>query len=152
MIAPDSSVLVAGFLPSHAAHQPALAALAEVREEGTLVAHTVAETYAVLSARTGVFRVEPDVVLAYLDQFLAGAEPLRPPAGAYREAIGLLAADGRHGGAVYDALIALAAREAGVELVSLDRRAAPVYRLCGVEPRSPVVGPGWDVGAPGQPA
>ncbi len=37
------------------------------------------------------------------------------------------------GGAVYDALIALTARAAGAELLTLDRRAMPIYERCGVE-------------------
>jgi predicted nucleic acid-binding protein len=37
------------------------------------------------------------------------------------------------GGAVYDALIAATSREAGAALVSLDQRAARVYRALGVE-------------------
>jgi predicted nucleic acid-binding protein len=72
-------------------------------------------------------------VIAYLDQFLAGREAAPIPAGAYSEAIALLSESGSSGGAIYDALIALAAREARVTLVSLDRRALSTYELCSVE-------------------
>jgi toxin FitB len=134
VIAPDTSVLVAGFVPSHRFHAAAAAALAEARADGCLVAHTIAETFAVLSAPSGPYRVEPGAAVAYLDQFLERA-PIQPRAGAYREAIGLLADRNRPGGAVYDALIALAARDGGATLVSLDLRAEPTYAACGVEAR-----------------
>lgn len=135
MIAPDSSVLVAGFVSGHRFHEAALAALSEVRASGSLIAHTAAETYAVLSAPGGVYRAEPHAVVAYLDQFLDGSSPIQPRPSAYREALGLLAENGQAGGAIYDALIALAARDADAELVSLDGRAEKTYALCGIEAR-----------------
>jgi predicted nucleic acid-binding protein len=135
MISPDTSVLVAGFVPSHQFHEVATATLAEVRGGGRLIAHTTAETYAVLSAPTGVYRAESSAVLAYLDQFLDGSPPIQPRLTAYREALRLLAKASRGGGAIYDALIALAARDARSTLVSLDRRAERIYELCGIEAR-----------------
>lgn len=134
-IAPDSSVLIAGFVPSHRFHQVVLPSLAEVAERGGLIAHTIAEAYSVLSAPAGIYRAEPGAVLDYLDQFLGGGPPIPIAPAAYRRALGLLVADGRPGGAVYDALIGLAAREAEVTLASLDRRAQPIYRLCGTNVR-----------------
>lgn len=47
--------------------------------------------------------------------------------------IEILSGKGRGGASVYDALIALAARDANATLISLDRRARPTYELCGVE-------------------
>jgi toxin FitB len=135
VIAPDTSVLVAGFIPSHRFHPEAVSALVEVKAEGRLVAHTLAETYSVLSSPSGPYRVEPDAVIAYLDQFLDRAEPIQPDAATYREALGLLGARNRSGGAVYDALIALAARDSGAVLASLDSRAERTYAACGVEAR-----------------
>ena len=42
----------------------------------------------------------------------------------------------RAGGApIFDALIALAARDADATLISLDRRAKPIYELCGADVR-----------------
>ena len=133
MIAPDTSVLIAGFIPDHRFYGVAETALTEARKSGRLVVHTMAETFAVLSGPADVFRVEPGVVVAYLDEFLEDAEPIQPRPYAYREALELLSADGRGGASVYDALIALAARDAGATLISLDRRARPTYELCGVE-------------------
>jgi predicted nucleic acid-binding protein len=135
VIAPDSSVLVAGFVAGHRFHEAAASALVEVRSGGCLVAHTMAETYAVLSAPGGAYRAEPDAVVAYLDQFVESTSPIQPQPNAYGEALDLLAREGRVGGAIYDALIALATRDAEATLVSLDRRAEKIYELCGVEAR-----------------
>ncbi len=135
MIAPDTSVLVAGFVPSHRFHAEAISTLLEVRDEGCLVAHTMAETYAVLSSPSGPFRVEPGAVVSYLDQFLDRVGPIQPRPDTYREALGLLDDRDRSGGVVYDALIALAVRDAGAALASLDRRAERTYAACDVELR-----------------
>jgi len=135
VIVPDTSVLVAGFVADHPFRDVAESALVEVRDGSCLVAHTLAETYAVLSAPGGVYRVAPDVVMGYLDGILKGSAPIQPRPDTYREAVELLSGAGRGGAAIHDALIALAARDAGATLVSLDRRAAPTYALCGVEAR-----------------
>ena len=135
MIAPDTSVLIAGFMPDHPFCGVAETALKEVREDGHLMAHTMAETFAVLSGPADVFRVEPGVVVAYLDEFLKGSAPIQPRPHAYSEALEVLSGSGRGGASVYDALIALTARDANATLISLDRRAKPTYELCGVELR-----------------
>lgn len=132
MIAPDTSVLVAGADPRHPFHEEAAAALAEVRDCGALVAHTLAEAHAVLTgaryARSG------RRVGEYLAQFLVNA-PVGVAPGDYPEALGRLTAAGIEGGALYDGLIALGALTGGATLVSLDRRAARTYDLCGVDYR-----------------
>jgi predicted nucleic acid-binding protein len=135
VIAPDSSVLIAGFVSTHRFHEAVLSPLAEVKARGGLIAHTIAEAYSVLSAPGGIYRAEPESVVAYLDQFLGEDPPIPVRPAAYREALGLLSASDRPGGAIYDALIALAARDAGVDLISLDTRAAPTYELCGAAAR-----------------
>jgi toxin FitB len=132
VITPDTSVLVAGFDPRHPFHAEAVPALVEVKAGGRLVAHTMAEAYSVLSSTGGPFRFEPEPVVAYLDQFLERSDPIQPLIGSYREALDLLGARNRAGGAIYDALIALAARDADITLVSLDRRAEQTYAACGV--------------------
>jgi predicted nucleic acid-binding protein len=131
MIVPDTSVLVAGFVVEHPFHDAAKSAVAEVRDEGCLAAHTTAETYSVLSSPGGCFRVDPKTVVEYVDEFLEGSVPIQPGPDAYREALRVLASAGRGGASIYDALIALTARDAGATLISLDRRAQPTYELCG---------------------
>lgn len=128
MTAPDTSVLVAGFDSSHPFHEHAQKALGEVRLRGRLVAHTLAETFAVLTA-AGPYALPGATVLAYLDRFL-DREPIALEPTVYAQALGELADAGLVGGAVYDALIAISARDAGATLVSLDRRAAATYRRC----------------------
>jgi toxin FitB len=133
LIVPDTSVLVSGFTAAHPFYAVAEPALIEVREEGGLAAHTMAEAYSVLSARGGVYRAEPELVLEYLNELLDDSPPIQPRAASYMEALEELARHGRGGAPVFDALIALTARDAGATLISLDRRARPVYELCGVE-------------------
>jgi len=87
--APDSSVLIAGFLSSHRFPEAVLPSLAEVVARGNLIAHTIAETYSVLSAPGGIYRAEPRAVLDYLDQFLGGDPPIPVLPSAYREALDL---------------------------------------------------------------
>lgn len=134
MNAPDTSVLVAGFVSSHRFNRDALSALGQVRRRGNLIAHTIAEAFSVLSAPGGIYRAEPAAVVAYLDQFISDKPiPVRPSA--YQESLKLLAGANRAGGAVYDALIGLAARDVDATLLSLDARAQPVYELCGARVR-----------------
>lgn len=130
MTAPDTSVLIAGFDSAHPFHEAAQQALVEVRRDGRLIAHTLAETFAVLTA-AGPYSYAPEPVLAYLGQF-RDAEPVGLKPASYVQALAELAGVGIAGGAVYDALIAISAREAAAVLVSLDRRAAATYERCGV--------------------
>lgn len=129
MTAPDSSVLIAGADPAHTFHGEAIEALVTVRDAGVLVAHTVAEATAVLTATA--YGHPPGRVREYLSQFLEREAVGVGPAG-YPRAISDLTDAGIVGGALYDGLIALGARSAGATLVSLDRRAAPTYHRCGV--------------------
>lgn len=128
MTAPDTSVLVAGFDSSHLFHEEAQEALGEVRRHGRLIAHTIAETFAVLTA-AGPYGLAGATVLAYLDRFL-DREPIGLRPTAYVRALANFADGDVVGGAVYDALIAVAARDGEATLVSLDRRAASTYRRC----------------------
>lgn len=133
MIVPDTSVLVAGYVVDHRFYDVARAAVSEVRADGCLTAHTLAEAYSVLSAPGGVYRAEPELVLEYLKELLGDSPPIQPRAASYIEALEGLARRGRGGAPVFDALIALAARDADATLISFDRRAKPTYELCGAE-------------------
>jgi hypothetical protein len=105
--------------------------LAEVLRDGRLLGHTMAETYAVLTAPGGPFEAPGESVVAYLERFL-GREPVWLQPARYLQALTELERTGIAGGAIYDGLIAVAARDAGVRLVSLDRRAVAVYARVGV--------------------
>lgn len=130
MIAPDSSVLVAGSETGHVHHEQAADRLARVIEEGSLIAHTLAETYSTLTGPA--YAQAPRNVHAYLDQFghrpIVWIHPKRYPV-----ALEELSSAGLAGGAIYDGLIALAARESDLTLLSLDGRAESTYRRLDVK-------------------
>ena len=130
MIAPDSSVLIAGADPRHPFFDDAATALLEVRDSGVLIAHTLAETYSVLTGPT--YRRPGHRVLEFLAQLLR-RDPIGIPPESYPDALTELAAAGIAGGALYDGLIALGARRQHATLVSLDQRAAGTYRRCGID-------------------
>jgi len=92
------------------------------------VAHSLAECFSVLT-RAGLRT--PQAALAYLGQFLR-EPPVGVAPGRYPAVIEELVSAGLSGGAMYDGLIAVSAREAGGMLVSLDARAARNYERCGV--------------------
>jgi predicted nucleic acid-binding protein len=127
--APDSSVLISGYAPEHPFFEEAKQSLSLVRETGCLIAHTMAEAFSVL---TGHYSHSPENVLRYLGQFLAhqpvGLSPI-----SYPKALRTLAERGIVGGSIYDGLIAAAAAEAGLRLLSLDRRAVRTYRAFGTD-------------------
>lgn len=96
-----------------------------------LAGHTVAETYAVLTRLPTGLRASP----AQAAEVIAGR--FGPPAllskRAGRRLPALLAEAGIAGGAVYDAMVALAAREAGLVLATRDAKALGTYRALGAE-------------------
>ncbi len=129
MIAPDTSVLVAGFATWHEAHESAVRAL----NRGVhLIAHTVVETYSVLTRLPPPHRVAPDVVHAYLTD-VTSADYLTLDARPHRDLIDDLAAHNVTGGATYDALVGSTAKARGATLLTRDRRAVRIYELLDVE-------------------
>ncbi len=130
MIAADTSVLVAAFASWHESHSAAQEALRGAR----LVAHSVVETYSVLTRLPPPHRVVPDLAARFLRQVTTDA-PLTLPAEEIAGLPELLSGRGISGGAAYDALIAVTAVRHGAELVSLDSRAAATYRAIGAAHR-----------------
>lgn len=129
MIAPDSSVLIAGYAPEHPFYDEASHSLSSVRQMGRLIAHTMAETYSVL---TGRYPHPSANVLEYLSQFLT-REPVGLAPSSYPIVLRALAEGEIVGGAVYDGLIAATATERGLHLLSLDRRAVRTYAAIGTD-------------------
>ena len=129
MIAPDTSVLVAGFATWHDGHRQAVHAL----NRGVhLIGHAALETYSVLTRLPPPHRVAPAAVHA----FLAGittSDYLMLDAVSYRDLIGQLAAHDVTGGAGYDALIGFTAKSAGATLLTRDLRAIPTYERLRVD-------------------
>jgi predicted nucleic acid-binding protein len=107
-LALDTSVAVPYLLRAHVAHATARSHVG--RRRATLTGQSLAETYSVLTRLPGDARVTPHDAIP-----------------------SLLAPIGIAGGAVYDALVGLAAREAGLPLATRDRRAAATYAAIRVQ-------------------
>jgi predicted nucleic acid-binding protein len=127
-LAVDTSVAVPYVMRSHTAHALVRRHLGERRVR--LTAHSLAETYSVLTRLPGDSRVEPTDAVVLVDSNFDPPLPLSDATA--RSLPSLLAPLGVAGGAVYDALVALAAREADVTLVTRDRRAAATYQALSV--------------------
>ncbi|MDQ4119813.1 MAG: VapC toxin family PIN domain ribonuclease [Actinomycetota bacterium] len=122
----DTSVLVAAFARWHEAHTEAAAA---VRASDGLVEHVAVETFSVLTRLPPPRRVPPGIVVDFLDHHYPG---LRLPGVRSADVLGTARDAGIVGGAVYDLLVGLSARDAGAVLLSLDRRATATYAAAGV--------------------
>jgi predicted nucleic acid-binding protein len=124
----DTSVAIPLLVQTHQAHA------AVVRwwdgRDLALSGHALTETYSVLTRLPGDLRVAPaDAARLLRERFV---EPLvlgSEAAGRVPEVLGEL---GIAGGAVYDALVALAAAEHGADLVTRDLRARATYEAVGV--------------------
>ncbi len=128
MLACDTSVALPLLVQGHASHRRVTAWVAGRRLH--LCGHAVAETYAVLTRLPSGLRATPaDAARLLAARF---EEALHPLAATTRDLPTLLAAAGLAGGATYDALVALAARDHGATLVTLDARARDTYEAVGV--------------------
>jgi len=127
----DTSVAVPMLLLSHSAHDVVRATVSGFAP--ILSAQSLAETYSVLTRLPGDARARPaDVVLAIDATF--GAAVL-VSAEAQRRIHRVFAAAGVGGGAVYDALVGLAAAENGLTLLTRDVRAKATYHAVGAKVR-----------------
>ena len=123
----DTSVAVPLLVASH--HDHAQVATWAKGRTLTLCGHALIETYAVLTRLPGDARVSPADTALILDENFA--EPLLLSAQGARDAHRELASKRVAGGATYDGLVALAAREHGAVLVTRDARARPTYEALG---------------------
>ena len=128
-VAVDTSVAVPLLVRSHQHH-------AEVvrwwnGQELTLSGHALAETYSVLTRLPGDARLAAEDAAHLLDaRFTTPLTLSGPPA---QEVHATLSRLGIAGGAVYDGLVALAAKEHGVALATRDARARGTYDAVGVK-------------------
>jgi len=127
-LALDTSVAIPLIVATHRAHSAVSGWWNG--QEVALSGHAVAETYSVLTRLPGDLRLAPaDAARLLSDRF---AEPLllgSEVAGRLPEVLSRL---GIAGGAVYDALVALAALEHGASLATRDARARATYDMVGV--------------------
>lgn len=125
----DTSAAVARLSEDHPAHE-AVREACRGRIVG-LAGHAIVETYSVLTRLPGVNRV----TAANADRMITTAftASVALPADASLAAVAKFALAGVAGGSVYDGLVGLAARHAGIPLLSRDRRAAATYAKLGVE-------------------
>ena len=96
-----------------------------------LIEHCALETYSVLTRLPAPHRAPGQVVRDFLAARFREAF-LRLSVPAYREFLLRLPDHGVVGGSSYDALVAATAAHHAAELVTCDRRAAPVYERYGV--------------------
>ena len=128
-IALDTSAAIPLLVRSHAAH-------AQVRRhlrsrEPVLTAHSLAETYSVLTRLPGDARLGArDAVRLIESNF---PDVLHPKTSTLATLPAALAPLGVVGGAVYDALVALAAVQRGVPLGTRDGRALGTYVALGAD-------------------
>jgi predicted nucleic acid-binding protein len=128
-LALDTSVAVPLLVQTHKAHADVVSWW-----NGRPVAlsgHALAETYSVLTRLPGDLRLSPpDAARLLAERFAA---PLTLSAETTRQLPTLLSERGIAGGAVYDALVALAAAEHGATLATRDARAKATYDAVGVQ-------------------
>jgi toxin FitB len=127
-VAVDTSVAVPLLVSSHRDHA------AVTRwwdgQQVALSGHALAETYSVLTRLPGDARLTPADAARLLDARFA--PPLLLSAALARKLPDTLSRLGIAGGAVYDALVALAAREHEVAVATRDGRAKGTYDAVGV--------------------
>jgi toxin FitB len=128
-VAVDTSVAAPLLVRSHHDHA------AVVRwwngQDITLTGHSLAETYSVLTRLPGDARLAPaDAARLLKARF---SPPLVLSSAHTRKLPDTLSRLGIAGGAVYDALIALAAKEHAAALATRDARARGTYEAVGVE-------------------
>ena len=125
----DTSVAVPLLVCTHAAHAAVVRWWAG--REVALSGHALAETYSVLTRLPGDLRLAPaDAARLFAERFV---EPLVLGPEAARRLPDVLSRLGIAGGAVYDALVALAAVEHGASLATRDARAKSTYEAVGVQ-------------------
>jgi predicted nucleic acid-binding protein len=128
-LALDTSVAVPLLVRPHPAHA-AVVRWADGREV-VLAGHALAETYAVLTRLPDDLRVSPADAADLLGERFGAPLVLDRATSADLPAV--LAAAGVGGGAVYDALVALAAVAHGARLATRDARARPTYEAVGAD-------------------
>jgi predicted nucleic acid-binding protein len=128
-VAVDTSVAVPLLVRSHRDHAAVVRWWS--RQEVALSGHALAETYSVLTRLPGDARLAPaDAAQLLKARF---SPPLVLSSSRARKLPDMLSRLGIAGGAVYDALVALAAKEHEAALATRDARARGTYDAVGVK-------------------
>lgn len=128
-VAVDTSVAVPLLVRSHQHHADVVRWWGG--QEITLSGHALAETYSVLTRLPGDARLSAEDAVRLLDaRFTAPLTLSGPRSGKVHATLSRL---GIAGGAVYDGLVALAARQHGLALATRDARARGTYDAVGVK-------------------
>ena len=125
----DTSAALAFVQQSHRAHATTYAALVG-RAKG-LAGHAAFETYSVLTRLAPPDRLTPQAARRLIDVNFPHCRFLSAEGSA--NAIARLSTNGISAGADYDALVAAAAAEHGLRLVSRDARAVGTHRAMGAD-------------------
>lgn len=117
----DTNILIAAFLRQHPQHQAARPVIERVKagkDEAYLAAHSLAESYAVLTRLPGLNRVAPIVAWQLISEnTLKDFVLVTLTATEYSKTIEGAAINGIEGGKVYDALLLAAAIKSGAERI-----------------------------------
>jgi predicted nucleic acid-binding protein len=124
----DTSISVPYLSEDHEHHTPVASALSG---PVCLTAQSLAETYSVLTRLPGAARLSAADAVQLLEANFEA--PVGIPGRTLKRLPATLARAGVLGGAVYDALVALAAKEAGMILLTRDARALATYQAIGVK-------------------
>lgn len=128
MTAVDTSVVVPALLSWHEHHDRCRAAAVGA----SIPAHALLEAYSVMTRLPSPHRIDGQVARRLLDGWFATADVLTAPAALQRRIVDLVSGAGHEGGAVYDGLVGLVAKERGHVLLTRDRRASRLYGDLGV--------------------
>lgn len=128
-IALDTSAAIPYLVQSHTHHQLVSDHLSDYAP--ALTAHSLAETYSVLTRLTGDARHTPADAASLIEANFTSIVSL--PAATARSIHTMLASRRIAGGAVYDGMVALAAQRAGLPLATRDARATATYLALAVE-------------------
>jgi predicted nucleic acid-binding protein len=123
----DTSVAIRLLVRSHPGHGEVMRW--QRGRELALCGHALAETYSVLTRLPGDLRRPPEDAAGMLRERFGS--PLLPKLATARALPDRLSRLGIAGGAVYDALVGLAAADHDADLATLDARARPTYEAVG---------------------
>jgi predicted nucleic acid-binding protein len=114
----DTSILIAANDAEHPHFAPSFPLLAAATPETTFCgAHTLAETYSVLSRLPGSKQKRPEFASLLVDQMIARMTVIQLAVDEYATTIRNAAKSQQAGGSIYDALLLACARKADAERI-----------------------------------